>query len=81
MWCSDADDIRLDVAVTSSGTSTHSSDTLLCRKDGAVVRTVGDLQMAATNIGVAFVISLLLVAILVACLLTDSKLRRLRQAM
>lgn len=50
LWCSDADKIVFDVNVVSSGATTRYSDTLTCRKDGGVVRTIGDLPMTATTI-------------------------------
>lgn len=76
VWCSDADEIVFDVRLTSSGSSTRISDTLLCRQDGAIVRTIGDARMTATNIGVAFGLSLLLLGLLVLVLWSFSRLRR-----
>lgn len=76
VWCAGADDVALDVALTSSGSSTRISDTLLCQDDGVIVRTVSNARMMATNIGVAFVISLALLLVLAGCLWVYSRLRR-----
>ena len=80
LWCSDADTIAFQVKVTRSGSSSRYSDKLVCRKDGAVMRTIGDLKMTATTIGISFAITLLLVGLLVVCLLTLSRFRRRRRA-
>jgi hypothetical protein len=76
IWCAGADDVALDVALTSSGSSTRIADTLVCQADGVVVRTVSNARMMATNIGVAFVISLTLLLLLAGCLWVYSRLRR-----
>jgi hypothetical protein len=76
VWCADADDVVFDVTLTSSGSSTRISDTLLCQSDGVVVRTVSNTRMMVTNIGVAFVVSLALLLVLAACLWVYSRLRR-----
>ncbi len=80
LWCSDADTIVFQVKVTRSGGLSRYTDKLLCRKDGTVVRTIGNLKMTATTIGISFAITVLLVGFLVVCLLTLSRLRRRRRA-
>ncbi len=80
LWCSDADTIVFDVKVRSSGGATRYTDKLLCRKDGALIRTIGDLRMTTTTVGVSFGISVLLVGLLVVCLWTYARLRRRRRA-
>ena len=80
LWCSDADTIVFQVNVSRSGSSSRYSDELLCRKDGTLVRTIGDLRMTATTIGISFAISLVLFSLLVVCLLTYARLRRRRRA-
>ncbi len=80
LWCSDADTIVFQVKVTRSGGSSRYTDKLLCRKDGTVARTIGNLQMTATTIGISFAITVLLVGLLVVCLLTLSRFRRRRRA-
>ena len=80
LWSSDADTIVFQVKVTRSGGSSRYTDKLLCRKDGTVARTIGNLQMTATTIGISFAITVLLVGLLVVCLLTLSRFRRRRRA-
>ena len=80
LWCSDADTIVFQVKVRRSGGSSRYTDKLLCRKDGTVVRTIGNLQMTITTIGISFAITVLLVGLLVVCLVTLSWLRRRRRA-
>ena len=80
LWCSDADTIVFQVNVSRSGSSSRYSDELLCRKDGTLVRTIGDLRMTTTTIGISFAITVLLVGLLVVCLLTLSRFRRRRRA-
>lgn len=76
LWCSDADETAFEVKVRSSGRATRFSDRLLCRKDGALIRTIGDLRMTTTTLGIAFGISLLLLGLLVVGLWTYGRLRR-----
>ena len=64
------------ITATSTNSKTGSTDTLVCRKSGAVVRTIGDAQMTATNIALAFLVSLLLLILLVACLKGFAAIRR-----
>lgn len=78
LWCSDADQTVFDVKVRSSGGATRYSDTLLCRKDGVVFSTIGDARMTGTTVGVALVVSVLLLVLLVGSLWTYSRLRRRR---
>ena len=80
LWCSDADTIVFQVKVKRSGSTSYYTDKLLCRKDGALVRTIGDLRMTATTIGISFAISLVLFSLLVVCLWTYARLRRRRRA-
>jgi hypothetical protein len=80
VWCRDAREIVFDVTVRSSGSTSRISDALVCRKDGTVLRTIGDVQMMATNIGVAFAISLVLLLLLFVGLKIYSWLRRLGAA-
>lgn len=80
VWCADADEVVFDVTLTSSGSSTRISDSLQCQKDGVVVRTISDVRMMATNIGVAFLIGLALLGLLVGCLWIYARLRRAGRA-
>lgn len=76
LWCSTADEVLLEVHVKRSGASTRYTDELVCRTNGTVVRTVRDLPMMATTVGVAFVISLLLFLLLVIGLRMYASVRR-----
>ena len=80
LWCSGADDVVFDVKVRSSGSATRFTDKLVCKKNGGVVRTVGDLRMTTTTIAIAFGISLLLLGLLVVTLSAYARLRRRRPA-
>ena len=44
------------------------TDTLVCRKGAAVVRTIADPRMMATNIAVAFGVSVVLLGVVVLLL-------------
>ena len=76
LWCSTADELAFVVKVKSTGRGTAYSDNLVCRKSGAVLRTLSDPLMSATIIGAAFLVSLIALLALGVALNTYGKLRR-----
>jgi hypothetical protein len=77
VWCSDATSAeRVDIIASSTASGVRYNTVVHCRRGVETVRTLGQVRLDVTGWTLAFVASLLLVALFVASLWGWSTLRR-----